>query len=148
MDILWAIAFCLLKSLVKRRCKFSLRLSNFRMPYNLASLSIERCKRIIEGWRELNNLIPHETHHSSRSMRTYHTHFGVPLGIVPGCWDDRKRNHKHVLSLPSLGYFQQSQPCTFLPSPFWPLLPGPKNASQQERPYEPRICDTSDWHTV
>jgi hypothetical protein len=22
--------------------------------------------------------------------------------------------------LPSLGYFQQSPPCTFLPSPFWP----------------------------
>jgi hypothetical protein len=25
-----------------------------------------------------------------------------------------------VTHLPTLGYFQQSQPCTFLPSPFWP----------------------------
>ena len=30
-------------------------------------------------------------------MRTYHTHFGVPLGIAPGWWDDR--NHKPVLPL-------------------------------------------------
>ena len=32
--------------------------------------------------------------------------FGVPLGIVSGWWDDRKRNHKpvRVISLPSLGY--------------------------------------------
>jgi len=32
--------------------------------------------------------------HTSRIMRTYHTHFGVPLGIAPGWWDDRKRNHQ------------------------------------------------------
>jgi hypothetical protein len=25
-----------------------------------------------------------------------------------------------VASLHLLGHFQQSQPCTFLPSPFWP----------------------------
>jgi len=41
----------------------------------------------------------YETHHSSRIMRTYHTHFGVPLGIAPGWWDDRKRNHKPVLPI-------------------------------------------------
>jgi len=50
-------------------------------------------------WRELDNLTPHETHHINRIMRTYHTHFGVPLGIAPGWWDDRKRNHKSVLPL-------------------------------------------------
>ena len=40
-----------------------------------------------------------ETHHSSRIMRTYHTHFGEPLGIAPGWWDDRNRNHKPVLPI-------------------------------------------------
>ena len=34
--------------------------------------------------------------------------------------------------LPSLGHSQQPQPLTFLPSPFWPQLSGPKNASWQE----------------
>jgi hypothetical protein len=29
----------------------------------------------------------------------YHTQFGVPLGIAPGWWDDRKRNNKPVLPL-------------------------------------------------
>ena len=32
-------------------------------------------------------------------MRTYHTHFGVPLGIAPGWWDDRKRNNKPALPI-------------------------------------------------
>jgi len=36
-------------------------------------------------------------------MRTYkynyHTHFGIPLGIAPGWWDDRKKNHKPVLPI-------------------------------------------------
>ena len=65
-------------------------------------------------------LTPHETHHSSRVMRTYHTHFGVPLGIAPGWRDDRKKSQACVTYRPSLRYFQQSQPCTLLPSPFWP----------------------------
>jgi len=30
---------------------------------------------------------------------TYHTHFVVQLGIAPGWWDDRKRNHNPVLTL-------------------------------------------------
>jgi len=42
---------------------------------------------------------PHETHHPGRIMRTYQTHFGLPLGIAPGGWDDRKRHHKLVLPL-------------------------------------------------
>ena len=71
---------------------------------DLMSLSIKTvlahsARSIVGGWRELDNLIPHENHHSSRIMRTYHPHFGVPLGIVPGWWDDRKRNHKPVLPL-------------------------------------------------
>jgi hypothetical protein len=69
-------------------------------------------EHIIGSWRELDNLSPHDNHHSSRIMRTYHTHFGiplctfgVPLGIAPGWWDERKRNYKPVL--PPLAYFQE-----------------------------------------
>ena len=75
-------------------------------------------------------LTSHEAHHISRVMRTYHTHFDVPLGNTSGWWDDRKKKSKAcVASLPSLGHSQQPQPRTFLPSPFWPQLSGPKNAS-------------------
>ena len=41
-------------------------------------------EHIIGGWRELDSLTPHGTHHTSRIMRTYYTHLGVPLGIAPG----------------------------------------------------------------
>ena len=56
-------------------------------------------EHIIGGWRDLDILTPHEAHHSRRIMRTYHTHFGVPLGNTSGWWDDRKRNKKPVLPL-------------------------------------------------
>ena len=54
-------------------------------------------EHIINDWRELDFLTPQEAHTSSRVMRTYHTHFGIPLGTVPGWWDDRKRNKKPLL---------------------------------------------------
>ena len=53
----------------------------------------------IGGLRDLDILTPHEAHHSSRIMRSHHTHFGVPLGNTTGWWDDRKRNQKSVLPL-------------------------------------------------
>jgi len=66
------------------------------MPYDPASLSINLKQfeltlreHIIGSWRELDSLTPHDSHHSSRIMRTYHTHLGKPLGIAPGWWDDR-----------------------------------------------------------
>ena len=106
-----------------RSCKISLRLSNFRMPndlpreaINLKQFELTLREHIFGGWREP----PHETHHSRRILRTYHTHFGVPLGIAPGWRDDRKKSQACVTYRPSLRYFQQSQPCTLLPSPFWP----------------------------
>ena len=58
-------------------------------PVGLVNLSIclsSIYANYINGrWRELENLTsPHEAHHSSRFMRTCHTHFGVPsTGIVP-----------------------------------------------------------------
>jgi hypothetical protein len=62
---------------------------------NLRQFELTLCEHIIEGWRDLDNLTPH----SSRIIRTYHTHFGVPLGNTPGWWDDRKINQKPVLPL-------------------------------------------------
>ena len=76
----------------------------FWMPYDLASLSIwnsssSLCANISTMLERAWQLTPHDNHHSSRIMRTYHTHFGEPLGIAPGWWDDRKRNHKPVLPI-------------------------------------------------
>ena len=44
----------------------------------------------------------------------------------------KKKPKACVASLPLLGHSQQPQPSTFLPSPFWPQLSSPKNASWQE----------------
>jgi len=63
-----------------------------RQTINLGQFELTLREYIIGGWRDLDMLTPHEAHHSSRIMRTYHTHFGVPLGNTPGWWDDRKRN--------------------------------------------------------
>ena len=57
---------------------------------NLIQFELTLREHIIRSWRELENLTPHDNHHSSRIMRTHHTHFGIPLGIAPGWWDDRK----------------------------------------------------------
>jgi len=57
-------------------------------------------------------------------MRTYHTHFGVPLGNTPGWWDDRKE----INSLCCLSTFPWTFPATsaahflafaFLATTFW-----------------------------
>ena len=100
-----------------------------RQTINLGQFELTLREHIIGGWRDLDILTPHEAHHSSRIMRTYHTHFGVPLGNTSGWWNDRKRKQKPVLPL----YLRLDIPSnfsrTFLPSPFWPQLSGPKNAS-------------------
>jgi len=56
-------------------------------------------EQIIQDWSldNLDNLTPQEAHCSRRFMRTYHTHFGIPLGTIPGWWDARKRNKKPLL---------------------------------------------------
>ena len=61
-----------------------------RQTINLGQFELTLREHIIGGWRDLDILTPRDNHHSSRIMRTYHTHFGVPLGIAPGWWDDRK----------------------------------------------------------
>ena len=101
------------------------------LPPTCLTFELTLREHIIGGWRDLDILTPHEAHHSSRFMRTYHTHFGVPLENTPGWWDDGKRIYKPVLPL----YLRLDIPSNlssalyFLPLPFWPQLSGPKNAS-------------------
>ena len=69
-----------------------------RESINLKKFDLTLRKHIIRGWRELDNLTPHETHHTNRIMRAYHTHFGVPLGIAPG-WLVVGMTEKEIISL-------------------------------------------------
>ena len=87
-----------------------------REAINIKQFELTLRERIIGSWREPDSMTPHDNYHSSIIMMTYHTHFGKPLGIswLVG-WQKAC-----VIYLSSLGYFQRSQPCTFLPSPFWP----------------------------
>ena len=71
----------------------------YRESIHLKQFELTVRERIIGSWRELDNITPHDTHHSSKIMRTYHTHFGVPWGVAPGWWDDIKRYHKPMLPL-------------------------------------------------
>jgi hypothetical protein len=76
---------------------------------------------IIGGWRELDKITPHETHRTSKIMRTYHTHFGVPWGVAPGWWDDIKRYHKPMLPLYlRLDISSNLSRALSCNSPFWP----------------------------
>jgi len=83
-------------------------------------------------------------------MRTYHTHFGVPLGNTPGWWDDKKRNQKPVLPL----YLRLDIPSNLSRALSCLRLPGHDFLVQRmrhdrnRRPYELRICDRCDWHTI
>jgi len=95
-----------------------------RQTINLGQFGLTLREHIIGGWKDLDILTPHEAHHSSRIMRTYHTHFGVPLGNTPGWWDDRKESK----SLCCLSTFAWTIPATsaahflafaFLATTFW-----------------------------
>jgi len=59
-----------------------------RKAINIKQFELTLRERIIGSWRELDSLTPHDNHHFSRIMRTYHTHFGEHLKIAPGWWDD------------------------------------------------------------
>jgi len=104
-----------------------------RQTINLGQFELTLREHIIGGWRDLDILTPHEAHHFSRIMRTYHTHFGVPLGNTSGWWDDRKRNQKPVLQLPLYlrldipSNLSRALSCLRLSG--HNFLPGPKNAS-------------------
>ena len=44
-----------------------------REAINIKQFELTLRERIIRSWRELANLTPHENHHMSRTMRTYHS---------------------------------------------------------------------------
>jgi len=83
-------------------------------------------------------------------MRTYHTQFDVPLGIAPGWWDDRKRNHKPVLPiylrLDISNILSRALSCLRLSG--HNFLVQRMRHNRNRRPYELRICDKCDWHSV
>jgi len=79
--------------------QLSFSYSSGRESIDLKQFELTLRKHIIWGWRELD-----DWHHMRLTIPAelwgLITHiFGVPLGIVPGWWDDRKRNHKFVLPL-------------------------------------------------
>jgi len=120
-----------------------------RQTINQRQFELTFREHIIGGWRDLDFLTPHEAHHSSRIMRTYHTHFGVPLGNTPGWWDDRKRIQK-LLPL----YLRLDNPSNLSRALSCLRLSGHNFLVQRMlhdrniRPYELRICDRCDWHTI
>jgi len=112
-----------------------------RESINLNQFELILREQIIGGWNVLTHLTPHETHHSSRIMRTYHTHFGVPLGIAFGWWNDRKRNCKPISNNLSRAFS-----CLRLSGHNFQVKRMRHNRNR--RPYELRICDNCDWYSV
>ncbi len=70
-----------------------------RSNINMSDLELLLREQMIQEWKDLDQIHPHDAHVSSRVMRTYHTHFGVPIGCQIGYWDDWK--HAAKLTLPS-----------------------------------------------
>ena len=118
-----------------------------RQTINLGQFELTLREHIIGGWRDLYILTLHEAHHSSRIMRTYHTHFDVPLGNTSGWWDDRKRNQKPVLPL----YLRLDIPSNLSRALSCLRLSGHNFLVQRmrhdrnRRPYKLRICDRCGW---
>ena len=81
---------------------------------------------------------------------TYHTHFSIPLGIAPGWWDDRKINHKLMLPiylrLDISSNLSRALSCLRLSGHNFVVQRMRHN--RNKRPYELRICDKCDWHSV
>ena len=91
-----------------------------------------------------------KAHSSSRIMRTYHTHFGIPLGTIPGWWDFEKKNMKPLLP----NYLQKDISHNLLRSISCLRLSSHNFRVETQWhqgnrcPYELRICNKCDWHTV
>jgi len=80
-----------------------------RSKINMSDFELFLPQQTIWEWRDLDQIHPHDAHVSSRVMRTYNTHFGVPIGSQTGWWDDQKRATKSTL--PS--YLRQNIPYHF-----------------------------------
>jgi len=117
---------------------------------NMNQFELTLREHIITRWRDLDNLTPYEAHLSSRIMRTYHTHFGVPVGNTSGWWDDRKKNQKPVLPI----YLRLDIPkdlsraLSCLRLSCHNFLVQKLRHNKISVPYDLRICDKCDWHTV
>ena len=77
------------------------------------------------------------------------TQMYTKMGIASGWWDDRKRNHKPVLPIYRLNVsnnLSHALPCLRLPGHNFLVQRMRHNSSR--RPYELRICDKCDWHSV
>jgi len=87
-------------------------------------------EHIIGGWKELDILTPHETHHSSRFMKTYHTYCLVYLW---GLFLAGGMTEKEITSVCCLFTFAWIFPTItavqFLAFAFPAITSGPKNAS-------------------
>ncbi len=68
-----------------------------RSKINMSDFELLLREQIIRDWRDLDQIHPHDAHASSRVMRTFHTHFGVPIGSQISWWDDQKRATKPTL---------------------------------------------------
>jgi len=107
-------------------------------------------KQTIREWKDLDQIHPHDAHASSRVMRTYHTHFGAPIGSQPGLWDDQKRATKPTL--PS--YLRHNIPNHLLRALSRLRLSGhnlnvERLRQQRHRvPYELRICTICNLQCV
>ena len=100
------------------------------------------CDQVINVWRGLDHISPQEAHASSRVMKTYHSHFGIPLGSTQGYWDPQSKSKK-----PRLPHYLRTK----LPSHLSRALSCIRLSGHNLRvetlrhgnrcPYELRICD-------
>ena len=107
------------------------------------------CNQVTAVWRLLDGVTPQEAHSSSRIMRTYHSHFGLPLGTAKGCWDAVRKSRKPSLPI----YLRLNLPSHLVRALSCLRLSSHKLRVEtlrygQRRPYELRICDRCDWHAV
>ncbi len=121
-----------------------------RSKINMSDFELLLREQTIREWKDLDQIHPYDAHVSSRVMRTYHTHFGVPVGCQIGFWDDRKRATKPTL--PS--YLRHNIP-SHLSRALSRLRLSSHNLNieqlrqQQHRvPYELRICTKCNWHCL
>ena len=121
-----------------------------RLKINMGDFEIMLREQVIKVWRDVDQIHPHEAHPTSRVMRTYHTHFGTPIGTQLGWWDDKKRERKPSippylrLNIPS----HLSRALSRLRLSSHTLNVEILRHKQKRIPYELRICNKCDWHCV
>jgi len=118
-------------------------------PISISSFEAALRDHIIQEWRNLHDIPPHEAHSTSRIQRTYHTHFGSLLSNKTGCWDDKCSKRPplpHYLRLDLPQHLSRSLSSLRLSS--HKLRVETLRHQPSRRPYELRVCNKCDWHTV